>query len=79
MGGKRKFLKSKFNRMARLGLVIVEDGILETLRKMIAVRTARSRFHIPTGYGQIWQSILDLSILSMPIPQLVVEEPWNDW
>ena len=72
-------LKSKFNRMAKLGLVTVEDGILETQRKMMAFRTARSRFHIPTGYGQIWQSILDLPILSMPIPQLLVEEPWNDW
>jgi hypothetical protein len=72
-------LKSKFNRMAKLGLVTVEDGILETQRKMMAFRTARSRFHIPTGYGRLWQSILDLPILSMPVPQLLEEEPWNDW
>ena len=31
------------------------------------------------GYGQIWQTIVQLPILSSAIPQLVVVEPWNDW
>ena len=72
-------LKSKFNRMAKLGLVTVEDGILESQRQMMAFRTVRSRFHIPPGYGQIWQTVVQLPILSSPIPQLVVVEPWKDW
>ena len=72
-------LKSKFNRMAKLGLVTVEDGILEPQRQMMALRTMRSRFHIPPIYGQIWQIVVQLAILSSPIPQLVVMEPWKDW
>jgi hypothetical protein len=64
--------------MAKLGLITVEDGILESQRQMMAFRTVRNRFHIPPGYSQIWQSILELPILSSLIPQLVVEEPWKD-
>ena len=29
----------------------------------MAFRTVRSRFHIPPGYGQIWQTIVQLPIL----------------
>jgi hypothetical protein len=61
--------------MAKLGSVTMEDCILESQRQMMAFRTKRSRFHIPLGYDQIWQSILESPILSLPIPQLVVEEP----
>ena len=32
-------LKSKFNRMAKLGLVTMEDGILESQRQMMVFRT----------------------------------------
>ena len=46
--------------MASLGLVPVEDGTLESRRKMMAFRTIRNKFHIPCGYGYIWQSILAL-------------------
>ena len=74
----KESLNSQFNRMARLGLVIMEDGILESRRKMMAFRTIRNKFHIPRGYGYIWQS-LALPTLVFLIPELVVEDPWKDW
>jgi hypothetical protein len=40
-------LKSNLNRMAKLGLIIVDDVILESQRQMMAFRTLRRRFHIP--------------------------------
>ena len=54
-------------------------GILESRRKMMAFRTIRNKFHIPRGYGYIWQSILVLPTLVFPIPKLVVKDPWKDW
>ena len=48
----------QFKRMARLGLVIVEDGILESCMKMMAIRKIKNKFHIPCGYGYIWQLLL---------------------
>ena len=65
--------------MARLGLITLEDGILESRRQMMAFRTIRSIFHIPLGYGHLWRSMLALPILATPIPKLVVEDPWKDW
>ena len=52
LGWKRK---SKFivQSNARLGLVTVEDGILESHGKMMAFRTIKNKFHIPRGYGYI--------------------------
>ena len=65
--------------MAKLGLVTVEDGILESCRKMMAFWTVRNKFHIPRGYGYIWESILALPRLVFPIPMLLVADPWKDW
>ena len=65
--------------MARLGLVTIEHGILESSRTMMAFWTIKNKFHIPRGYGYIWQSILALPTLVFPIPELVVENPWKDW
>ena len=48
--------------MAKLGSLTVEDGILESLSQMMAFRTVRSRFHIPPGYGQIWQTVVGFFI-----------------
>ena len=45
----------------------------------MAFRTVRSRFHIPPGYGHLWQTVVQLPILLSPIPHLVVVEPWKDW
>ena len=50
LGWKRKSKNSQINRMARLGSVTVEDGILESHRKMMAFHTIRNKFHIP----RIW-------------------------
>jgi hypothetical protein len=50
-------LKSKFNRMTKLGLITVEDGILESDKPIMAFQTMRNKFYIPLGYDQIWQSI----------------------
>ena len=66
-------LKSKFNWMAMLGLVIVKSH-----RQMMPIWTVGSRFHIPHGYVHIWLSILALLVLDSPIPKLMVEEPWKD-
>ena len=78
---RKESLNSQFNQMARLGLVTVEDGILESRRKMMAFRTIRNKFHIPRGYGYIWQSIFNLALptLVFPIPELVVKDPWKHW
>ena len=75
----KESLNTQFNRMARLGLVTVEDGILQSCRKMMAFRTVRNKFHIPRGYGYIWESILTLPRLVFPIPMLLVADPWKDW
>ena len=63
----------------KVGLVTMEDGILESCRKMMAFRTIRNMFHIPRGYGYIWESILALSILVLPLSELAVVDPWKDW
>ena len=65
--------------MARPGLVMVDHCILESCRKMMAFRTVRNKFHIPCGYGYIWESILALPRLVFPLPELAVEDPWKDW
>ena len=65
--------------MARLGLVTVEDGILEACRKMMAFQIVRNKFHIPCGNGYIWESILALPRLVFPLPKLAVVDPWKDW
>ena len=65
--------------MGRLGLVVVEYGILESCRKMMAFRLIRHKFHAPRGYEHIWQSILALPRLVFPILELVLEDPWKDW
>ena len=72
-------LNTQFNPMARLGLVTVEDGILESCRKMMAFRTVRNKFHIPCGYGYIWESINWHCVEFFHLPELAVEDPWKDW
>ena len=49
----KESLNSQFNRMARLGLVTVEDIILESRRIMIAFQVIRNKLHIQHGYGYI--------------------------
>ena len=75
----KESLNTQFNRMARLGLVTVEDGILESCRKMLAFKTIRNKFHIPRGHGYIWESILTLPRLLFSIPMLLLADPWKDW
>ena len=42
----KESLKSKFNRMARLVLVTVEDRILKSRKQMMAFLTIRNIFHV---------------------------------
>ena len=60
--------------MVRLGLETTEDIVLESCRKMMAFRTVRNKFHIPRGYGYIWESILALPRLVFLLLELVVED-----
>ena len=60
-------LKSKFNWMARLGFVTMEDDILELHRQWMTFQTIQSRFQVPCGYGYPWQWILTSSTLDSPI------------
>ena len=75
----KESLNSQFNRMARPGLVNVEDGILQSRGKMMAFRTIKNKFHIPCVYEYIWQLIWAWPTLVFSIPELVVEDPWKDW
>ena len=75
----KESLNTQFNRMAMLGLTMVVDGILESCRKMMAFQTVRNKFHIPRGYGYIWESVLALPRLVFPLLELAIEDPWKDW
>ena len=51
-------LDIEFNRMARLGLILVQDAMLENHSRLTALRTTRISFHVPKSYRSIWESVM---------------------
>ena len=66
----KQILNLQFNRMARLGLVIVKDALLVSERRLMAFRTIRSTFRIPKGYTFIWDKLQEILPSYEPIPDL---------
>ncbi len=72
-------LQLQFNRMARLGLITIQDAMLVAQKRLMAFRTARSIFRIPHNYKSIWEKFQELPILNGLLPNLVEEHRALDW
>ena len=66
-------LQLQFNRMARLGLITIQDAMLVAQKRLMAFRTARSIFRIPPNYKSIWEKFQELPILNGFLLNLVEE------